>query len=158
MKEGNHIHLRLGLLIHKIRLVCMLRGEQSMGRYIRSCVERCIEQDMKEYPDARLTMRPQSIVYKMDEIGGERVFTALTRTIGGERCWVISSLDNLPASAGGEPALLVDITTMPGRAGCDARNVVVPVSSVLGASKTRREKMKPIPPGVTDGTDAENHL
>lgn len=150
-KDPNHIHMRLGNLMHRVRLVCVLSGESSMSRYIRSCIERCIDQDMLKYPDTKLTMRPDSVVYRIEKIGDEVIFHAITRTIGGERCWILGAAGRLPLNAGGNSVVLCDLTVAEGQQGCEGRAVAVSVDAILGKTRTARDRLAP--PGVTDPAD-----
>lgn len=128
------VHIRLGALKQRAILLCLLRGGIPLARYARECVERCVNEDMKQYPGARLYMRPNSIVYKHNE----GVWTSLTRTIGGERCWILDHAGNLPAELGGHSVYLVDLTVDPGNSGCEARSVMVSADDVYGETQKRK--------------------
>lgn len=133
-RSGSYdVHLRLGPMLHKIRLLCLAKGYKSVSAYIRNCIERCSDEDMKNMGGTRLYMRPDQPVYSVKEYGSEKEYTVLTRTLGGERCWVIRSIGYLPAGAGGALAMLVDLTVEPGNSGCSATSVVVPIDGVIGA-------------------------
>lgn len=126
-------HIRLGHLAPRARIVCILSGQKSMNAYIRQCVERCIDEDMKKYPGTRLYMRPNEVVYSVKEINGEVHYSPITRTIGGERCWILKSIGPFPATMGGKYALMVDLTVEAGSSGVDARNVAVDADGVVGS-------------------------
>jgi hypothetical protein len=120
--------------MERVRMVCVLRGDIGIAQYVRSCIERCVDKDLEKFPSASIFMRPDQTVYKMQEIGNETIYTALTRTIGGERCWILKSIGNVPVGMGGFYAFLVDITVQPGQQGCEARSVVISADSVYGGN------------------------
>ncbi len=127
-------HIRLGVGLQKrLSLICVLRQEATQAGYIRLLIERGIEQDMRAFPSALLQMRPDSVIYSMEGTGNARVFTPVSRTQGGERCWMLSPVGILPRTFGGGYAYLVDITVVGTNPGADFRGVVVESTSIIGA-------------------------
>lgn len=135
------VHIRLGdNLRSRLATVCVLRREATQSAYIRRAIELQIDRDMEQYPGHALAARPGSMVYSMTGVVKSKgyMFAPLTKTLGGERVWIISAVGSLPRVLGGGYAYLVDITAGASSGGMDHRGVVLASEDIIGTTNKRR--------------------
>lgn len=135
-KKGHEVHVRMSAALKsRLSVICNLRRESTLGAYVRRAVEQAIERDMRDFPNARLVARPNEAIYRVEGEGNDRRFIPITRTIGGERVWVLSNVGWMPHQTGERYGYLVDLTVEPGQQGTEGRNVVISADGVIGAEQ-----------------------
>lgn len=150
-KKGNDVHIRMSLALKtRLNMVCALRREASTGSYVRRAIEQTIERDMRDFPNFRLIARPNEVVYNVEGEGKQRRFIPITRTIGGERVWILDNVGYMPHATKERWGYLVDLTVEPGQQGTNGRNVVIASEAVIGLGEQERSvpSVPSVPPCV----------
>lgn len=120
-------------LKQRLKLIVMLRGDQSMAEYIRRAIEHQYLEDMKQFPNVRVRVRPDAQVYRTEGTGRNMIFFPIARTIGGERVYVIETIGFLPKSFKGESAVRCDTSVDVGQTGFEGKGVILATSDLLGS-------------------------
>lgn len=116
----------------RLAMMCVLRRESTVGAYVRRAIEQSIERDMRDYPSARLIARPGEVLYKMEGEGKSAKFIPITKTLGGERVWVLGNVGLMPHAMSLRYGYMADLTVEPGQQGTEARNVIISAEGVIG--------------------------
>lgn len=105
-----------------------LMTSQSRTAYVRDALIRQMMADWAVAPGRGFWMRPNVPVYRRD---GDR-FHQIATTLGGERCWPIENVGNLPAPLGSGLAFRCDIVPVGMAQGLTLADAIVPRSGFGG--------------------------